>query len=111
MKEEMEKMSNEELQAIIVTAREIMAARGGKKMEVHLHSNVFKGSGKCWVAQIDEYKKILGFVEEHTTIRDGYKKEKIFFLPDGRYLLCEEGTKSYDDKKYITVKDGEEVEE
>ncbi|MEW6481957.1 MAG: hypothetical protein AB1397_02980 [bacterium] len=108
-RQEMEKMSNDDLNAIITMAQEIIAGRNGKKLEIHLYSHSYKGSGKCWVARIDEYKKILGFVEPHTVIPDGYRREKVFFLPDGQYLLCSVGSKSHDNRRYITVRDGQEV--
>ena len=64
----------------------------------------------CWAAKIDEYKKIIGFCEPHVVIPTGSKKEKIFFLEDGNYLLCSSGTKTRDNKKYIKVKEGKETE-
>lgn len=110
-REEMEKLNNEELNKIIILAQEIIGSRNGKKLEVHLHSNKYKGSGKCWVAKVDEFKKIVGFVDPHTTIPNGYQKEKIYFLSDGKYLLCQTGSKSHDERRYITVQNGEEIKD
>ena len=108
-KEELKGMATEQLHEIITLVQEEIASRNGAKLEVHLHSNAYKGSGKCWIARVDQHKKILGFVDAHTTIPDGYEKGKIFFLVDDDYLLCEKGSKSRDTRRYITVKDGKEI--
>jgi hypothetical protein len=106
---QLESMSIEELNALITRAQEVIASRSEKKYKVHLYADKYKGSGKCWVARVDDHGKVLGFVEPHAVIPDRYRQEKIYFLGDGDYLLCETGTKTYDDKKYITVRDGKKI--
>jgi len=111
MKEIIE-MTTEELENLKEDIRKEISSRneeknGSRRIELHLRSNAYKGSGKCWIAKVDEYKKILGFIEPHTVIPDDYKKEKIFFLEDGSYLSCEAGSKCHDTRKYFKVKNGE----
>ena len=72
-----------------------------------LSYNKYKGSGKCWVAKLDEYGGRLGFVEPHVTRKsDTYRGEKTFLLEDGLYESNEGGTKSNDSRKRFEVKNG-----
>ncbi|MBT9170549.1 MAG: hypothetical protein DDT18_00892 [Actinobacteria bacterium] len=107
---ELKNLTTEELQKLLAAIQEELANRNGKKYEVRLTCHQYKGTGKCWVARVDETKKILDFVDAHTVIPDGYKKEKVFLLSDGLYLLNEVGTKSHDRRTYIRVQDGTATE-
>lgn len=77
------------------------------KYELHLYSDAYKGSGKCWVAKVDKYKKIIGFVKPYSVVWiDKYRKKKIFFLEDGLYFSCEVGTKTTDNREYFKIENG-----
>ena len=78
-----------------------------------LYYNLYKGSGKCWVANVDkDTKKILGFINTESYVKiDTYKGKKNFLLKDGYYLACDEGTKSRDNRVYFRIVNGEYVEE
>lgn len=78
-----------------------------------LYYNLYKGSGKCWVANVDkDTKKILGFVDLESHIKiDTYKGEKNYLLKDGYYLACDEGTKSCDSRVYFRIVNGEYIGE
>jgi len=103
---ELKKMSKEELEALLYEVQEELARRQSNKVRIELYYNRYKGSGKCWVARVNDNKKIIGFVEPETVERDGYKGSKLFLLGDGKYLICQEGSKSRDYRKYIVVKNG-----
>lgn len=108
---ELSEMSIDELKETIEICQKLLAEKTPQKCEIHLYANRFKGTGRCWVAIVDEHKKILRFVEAHSTIWQGkYKYKKIYFLPDGDYLICEVGTKTCDYRKYISVRQGQIVE-
>lgn len=83
-----------------------------KEIVVELEYNQFKGSGKCWIARVDsKTKKILSFVDVESNQKDGNTKGfKTFILKDGHYLSCETGTKSYDNREYFRVKDGQIID-
>jgi len=77
-------------------------------VQVELCYSRFKGSGKCWIAEVDsDTRKILSFIEAESDIKqDKYRGSKIYRLKDGYYLFVEMGTKSHDDRKYIKVENG-----
>ena len=83
-----------------------------KEIVIELEYNQFKGSGKCWIAMVDsKTKKILSFVDVESNQKDGNTKGfKTFILKDGYYLSCETGTKSYDNREYFRVKDGQIID-
>lgn len=89
--------------------KEIEIKRTGKKYQLELNYNRYKGSGKCWVAEVDlDTKKILGFIDSESNIKhDNYKGYKVFLLKDGNYLSCETGTKSCDNREYFKIINGE----
>lgn len=78
-------------------------------VEINLHYDQFKGSGKCYAARIDPVsRKILDYVEPDRIISQGkYKGEHIYYLLDGYYLLNETGNKAQDYRKYIKVAGGD----
>lgn len=91
---------------------QLLAERNSGQLILELEYNRYKGSGKCWIAIVDETtKKILNFLKPESVQRDGYKGTKVFEVEDGYYLVCQAGSKSYDDKKYIRVFGGEIIEE
>lgn len=83
-----------------------------KQIVIELEYNQFKGSGKCWIARVDsKTKRTLSFVDVESNQRDGNTKGfKTFILKDGYYLSCETGTKSYDNREYFKVKDGQVID-
>ncbi|MBT9165227.1 MAG: hypothetical protein DDT22_00913 [candidate division WS2 bacterium] len=103
---ELKNLTTEELQKLLAAIQEEIASRNGKRTKIHLAYHNYKGSGKCWVARVDEDKKILSFVDAHAVVRNGnHKGEKVFYLADGLYLTCEVGSKTQDDRRYIRVQD------
>lgn len=81
--------------------------------ELCLGYNQSKGSGKCWVANVNKgTKKILSFVEAESVVKeDTYKGYKVYLLKDGHYLSCEEGTRSSDKRVYFSIINGKKIEE
>jgi len=82
---------------------------------IKLSYNRYKGSGKCWIAQVDERtKKIQGFINaESVQKRDSYSGQKTFEVPltEGAcYLFCESGTKSSDSRHYKKVENGKLID-
>ena len=77
--------------------------------QIWLEYNQYKGSGKCWVARIDENEKVTEFLKVESVAKDGYKGKKLFLVPlveGNTYLYTSEGTKSYDSKSKFIVKNG-----
>lgn len=80
-------------------------------VQIELPYNQYKGSGKCWIAEVDKNtKKILRFLNAESVIKDGHKGTKIFVVKDGYYYLCYEGSSSYDKREYIKISNGEQIE-
>ena len=107
---ELKEMTREELLTLKAEIESLLAASSqGNKVLVELSYHQYKGTGKCWAAQVaPDTKKILGFVDAESNIRDGkYEGKKTFYLVDGYYLLCETGSKSQDKRRYVQVVDGE----
>lgn len=79
-----------------------------KKLTMKLEYNMFKGSGKCWVAEVDrDTKKILSFITAESVQKEGnHKGLKTYLLGDGYYVSVSEGTKAHDDTEYFEVMDG-----
>lgn len=79
---------------------------------IELYFNRYKGSGKCWIANVDpKTKKILNFVDaESVQKRDSYSGKKTFAVTDGYYLFCESGSKSTDSRIYYKVENGEMIQ-
>lgn len=100
----LENLSNEELEKVIDKINELREKRNGIVANYTLYYNQYKGSGKCWIAVVDKNsKKVLSFAEPENTIKDGYKGTKEFKLKSGYYLICQEGSKSYDKKEYVFI--------
>ena len=73
--------------------------------------NNYKGSGKCWIAIVDERtRKIETFLVAESTEKDGtYKGIKRFLVPlieNTVYKFCESGSKSSDSIWYSKVVNG-----
>lgn len=77
--------------------------------EYNLSYNNYKGTGKAWIQRIEDGKRTT-FVDAHRSDRDGYKGSKVYRLKPGRYLVNDEGTKSYDDRREIVVHDDGKIE-
>lgn len=76
-----------------------------------LEYNTYKGSGKCWIAEIDpETKEKLSFLDAKSVEKDGtYKGKKTYKVPliEGKaYQFRESDTKSVDKNYYRIVRDG-----
>lgn len=99
---------NEELVSLQDKISDILKDRNDDVI-ITLSYNSYKGTGKCWVAVVDkDTKKILNFVENEGHIKNGYKGGKTFKLREGEYyLLCEEGSKSQDNREFVVVRDSE----
>lgn len=110
--ENLKNMSLEELQALKSEIEKEIASRNSQKYILHLSYHHFKGSGKCWLANIDPTtKKILSFVNAESVQKDdNHKGSKTFALMDGYYLSCESGTKSTDRRQYFKIENGEYME-
>lgn len=106
---DLKNMKTEELLALQEAIQKELNNRSGKVI-VELGYHKYKGTGKCWVAEIDPAtKKKLGFVDAvgHEYI-DKYRGVKTFELQEGKtYELCETGTKSNDSRRIVTVIGGE----
>lgn len=91
----------------------INSKRTSSKYKLELAYNQYRGSGKCWVANVDtDTKKILNFINCESNVKEEqYKGYKVFLLEDGYYLSCETGTKSNDKRAYFEIKNGEYIEE
>lgn len=87
---------------------ELIIKGKSSSVQIELFYNRYKGSGKCWIAEVDKTtKKILNFIDAESTIKtDNYKGSKIFVLKDGYYITCEAGSKSNDQRNYIKVENG-----
>lgn len=110
--EELEKMGADELKKLLQQIQDELKKRQINRYELHLKSLKYNDSDRCWVAKVDRHKNILEFVNPYTAIKvDNNGVEKIFFLPDGYYLSCEVGAKSYDTKTYFKVTDGKRIDE
>lgn len=113
MLEEIKQFELDELVEIKELVDDIIdSANEQKEIVIELEYNQFKGSGKCWIARVDsKTKKILSFVDVESNQKDGNTKGfKTFILKDGHYLSCETGTKSYDNREYFIVKDGQIID-
>lgn len=77
-------------------------------VEVDLEYDQFKGSGKCFVANVDRHtKKILKHIKEESSVSTSkYRGRRYFILVDGFYLTCETGTKAQDNRRYIKISNG-----
>ena len=77
---------------------------------IALSYNSFKGTGKAWIAAVDERtKKVEHFLDCDNNEKSGYKGVKHFYVPlkEGAvYCFNSEGSKSYDSKDYKKVVDG-----
>lgn len=106
---ELKEMTREELVTLRAQIDDLLADMQENKLLVELAYHGYKGTGKCWAAKVDpQTKKILGFVDAESVVKDGkYTGYKTFYLADGHYLLCETGTKSQDSRRYVKVTDGE----
>lgn len=106
-------LSAEELKNLIEQATiELNSRPTTKKLIVTLEYNKYKGSGKCWIANVDpQTKKILGFLNAESVQETGMNKgKKTFSVPDGHYLFCQSDSGSSDSKKYYRVQGGEKTE-
>jgi len=79
--------------------REIARRKGNEREVISLSYNQYKGSGKCWIARVDnETRKIIDFLQcESVQRRDNYSGKKTFSVPliEGMcYLFCENCTKT-----------------
>lgn len=102
----------EKLNLKLALDEQLLAESNTGRLILELEYNRYKGTGKCWVAIVDETtKKIVDFLKPASHNKDGYKGTKVFEVEDGYYLVCQAGSKSYDDKKYIRVFGGEIIEE
>lgn len=89
---------------------EIRSRNGVKeKVKIELAFHRFKGSGKCWVAVIDEFGKKLSFVNAHSTnYIDKNRGTKVFFVEEGmRIETCQTGSRSQDERNRYVVKNGQ----
>lgn len=86
-----------------------------KDVTVWLNYNKYKGTGKCWIAEIDpRTKKIESFLDaESVEKRDNYSGDKCFLVPliEGKcYQFRESGSKSSDHNYYRKVENNALVE-
>lgn len=73
---------------------------------LELSYDLYKGSGKAWIAEVDEKtKKILGFLDAESNVKeDTYRGYKVFLIhKDGYYLSNEKGTGTQDKRTYFRV--------
>jgi len=77
------------------------------KITVTLEYNRYKGTGKAWVAEIDQYGKIVAFLDVIGSQKNGYQGEKTYELCEGKkYRINEVGSKSYDTRYDAIVVNG-----
>jgi hypothetical protein len=77
--------------------------------KIWLSYSQYKGSGKAWIANVNEDGKVLSFLDADVVEKDGYRGRKLFKVPlveGNRYKLNESGSKSSDDKWFMIVKNG-----
>lgn len=81
--------------------------------QLTLYYDKFRGSGKCWVAEVDrKTKKILRFVNTESNVKEEtYKGYKVYLLNDGYYLSNEYKTRSSDERIYFEIVNGEYIAE
>ena len=97
-------MTDKELQSELLSIRVEISRRAEIYFKVELKYNYYKGTGKCWIARVNENKKILSFVTFEAKIsRDNYSGSKVFLLGDGDYQSCESGSKRQDSRKYFSI--------
>ena len=108
-------MGIDELRNLIASATAEIESRETVSNEMfELDYNSYKGSGKCWVANIDpKTKKILSFIDCESVKKEGsYKGTKTFLVPiiEGHaYQFRESGTKTNDSNFYRIALGGELV--
>lgn len=77
---------------------------------IALDYNTYKGTGKAWIAAVDERtKKVIHFLDCDNNEKSGYKGTKHFYvaLTEGTvYCFNSEGSKSSDSKQYKKVVNG-----
>lgn len=76
-----------------------------KYRKIEIQCNKYKGSGKAWVARVNQHGKILEFLKPYCVERKEYKSRKVYFLLPGTYEICEEGTQKYDERYKLEVKE------
>ena len=98
-------ITNDELKKMIDDINVELVSRVKKTYhEITIDSNIYKGTGKCWIQEIVDGKR-EGFVEAYNVIKtDKYRMEKTFRLVPGKYLVNECGSKSQDHRYYLIVK-------
>jgi len=88
---------------------EELKKRSGK-VTLKLRYNLYKGTGKCWVAVIDPVtKEKRGFLNPISVNKDSaHAGEKILELQEGQtYMINEMGTKTRDTRKIILISEGQ----
>ena len=105
---ELKKLSIEELNTLLKSVEAELESRTPAEGEVvTLEYNQYKGTGKCWIAIVDE--KTLekrGWVDAKSVQKNGYKGTKIFMVPlkEGTcYQFNEAGSKSQDCRYFRKV--------
>ena len=94
--------SVEDLNKILQETAVEIFRRNRQYYEITISSNVFKGSGKCWIRRIEK-----GVPSEFVNPVDvdclECRTKETFRLSPGEYLVCEEGGKDYDSLYKIRV--------
>lgn len=105
---EYSKLSTEELLQMQKDIENELRVRSGKVL-VTLSYNTYKGSGKCWVAEINPTtKEKLGFLKPISSeSTSNYSGTRTYELHEGKtYYMRQMGTKSHDEDKIVQVVDG-----
>jgi hypothetical protein len=93
---------------------QIQAKQEKKTQYWTLDYNQYKGTGKAWIAEVDEQtKKIIAFLDPENNEKDGYKGTKHYNIPliEGKvYKMVEAGSKSRNTEYYKKVVNGELVD-
>jgi hypothetical protein len=107
MNDALKPKTTEELLQLQREISEELSLRSGT-IKIMLSQNPYKGTGKCWVAEIDENGKTLNFLTPVGRQKDGYKATKIFELQEGkRYRINDMGSKTYDERYDCVISDGQ----
>ena len=78
---------------------------------IKLEGNAYKGTGKVWIARINELKKIIDFVKVEVYEKNHYKITKTYKLAPGLYTSNEADTARYDRRESFEItEDGKKIE-
>lgn len=88
----------------------ILAKTPRRTATLLLSAHPYKGSGKCWVAEVDPENGYahLAWVEKKFNSKEGNYSHFDIELQEGKtYKICDSGSKSSDNRRIVKVENGE----